>query len=232
MTSRRSPASRSQRSPATPRARPAGIRPATANSTATSNTTPGDSAGEVPGPNSPTRRTPGNTAPRRPGTVRKSNRPQGKRQPSNTSSAPTQNAATSRPSPAAAKPTWSTSATPATTASAPPTVAPTPLSAAAAAWALRTDGPRWTFLTNHAHVLVLLYQNPALTVREVARQVGITERAVQSILAELESAGILERTRVGRQNHYRIEPNVSLRHPIEAHRTIGELLQLCARPSE
>ncbi len=232
MTSRRSPASRSQRSPATPRTRPAGIRPATANSTATSHTTPGDSAGEVPGPNSPTRRTPGNTAPRRPGTVRKSNRPQGKRQPSNTSSAPTQNAATSRPSPAAAKPTWSTSATPATTASAPPTVAPTPLSAAAAAWALRTDGPRWTFLTNHAHVLVLLYQNPALTVREVARQVGITERAVQSILAELESAGILERTRVGRQNHYRIEPNVSLRHPIESHRTIGELLQLCARPME
>jgi len=210
------------------------MRPANSNSPATSNPSPGDSAVEVPSPNSPTRRSPGNTAPPRPGTVRKSNRQQGKRQPSNASSAPTQNAATSHPSPAPspAKPNWSTSATPATTASAPPTAAPTPLSAAAAAWALRTDGPRWTFLTNHAHVLVLLYQNPALTVREVARQVGITERAVQSILAELESAGILERTRVGRQNHYRIEPNVSLRHPIESHRTIGELLQLCARPSE
>ena len=209
------------------------MRPANSNSPATSNPSPGDSAVEVPSPNSPTRRSPGNTAPPRPGTVRKSNRPQGKRLPSNTNSAPTQNAAASHPSPAPspAKPNWSTGATPATTASATPPAAPTPLSAAAV-WALRTDGPRWTFLTNHAHVLVLLYQNPALTVREVARQVGITERAVQSILAELESAGILERTRVGRQNHYRIEPNVSLRHPIESHRTIGELLQLCARPTE
>ncbi|MFM8289699.1 MAG: helix-turn-helix transcriptional regulator [Planctomycetaceae bacterium] len=103
------------------------------------------------------------------------------------------------------------------------------LSTAGVATPLRNDGPRWTFLTNHAHVLVMLYQNPALTVREVARHVGITERAVQSILAELEAAGILHRTRVGRQNHYRIEPNVALRHPIESHRTIGELLQLCAR---
>ncbi|MFN5624288.1 MAG: helix-turn-helix transcriptional regulator [Planctomyces sp.] len=92
-----------------------------------------------------------------------------------------------------------------------------------------TEQPRWTFLTNHAHVLVLLWQNPAMIVREVARQVGITERAVQHILAELENAGILQRTRVGRQNRYHIETSVPLRHPIESHRTIGELLQLCAR---
>ncbi len=93
----------------------------------------------------------------------------------------------------------------------------------------QTEQPRWTFLTNHAHVLVLLWQNPAIIVREVARQVGITERAVQHILAELENAGILQRTRVGRQNRYHIETSVPLRHPIESHRTIGELLQLCAR---
>ncbi|MFM7164867.1 MAG: helix-turn-helix transcriptional regulator [Planctomycetaceae bacterium] len=92
-----------------------------------------------------------------------------------------------------------------------------------------SDQPRWTFLTNHAHVLVMLSQNPAITLREVARQVGITERAVQHILAELEKAGILQRTRVGRQNRYQIENSVPLRHPIESHRTIGELLQLCAR---
>ena len=90
--------------------------------------------------------------------------------------------------------------------------------------------PRWTFLTNHAHVLVLLFQNPAITLREVARQVGITERAVQHIIAELETATILQRTRVGRQNRYTINLAVPLRHPIESHRTIGELLQLCARP--
>lgn len=93
-----------------------------------------------------------------------------------------------------------------------------------------SEPPRWTFLTNHAHVLVMLSQNPAITLREVALQVGITERAVQHILAELEKAGILQRTRVGRQNRYHIETSVPLRHPIESHRTIGELLQLCARP--
>jgi len=94
----------------------------------------------------------------------------------------------------------------------------------------RTEGPRWTFLTNHAHVLVLLFQNAVLTVREVALQVGITERSVQSIIAELEAAGILRRTRVGRQNQYQLNTGAALRHPIEAHRTIGELLKLCARP--
>jgi predicted transcriptional regulator len=93
-----------------------------------------------------------------------------------------------------------------------------------------SEQPRWTFLTNHAHVLVMLSQNPAITLREVALQVGITERAVQHILAELEKAGILQRTRIGRQNRYHIETSVPLRHPIESHRTIGELLQLCARP--
>ena len=94
------------------------------------------------------------------------------------------------------------------------------------------EHPRWTFLTNHAHVLVLLSQNPAIIVREVARQVGITERAVQHILTELENAGILHRTRVGRQNRYHIETSVPLRHPIESHRTIGELLQLCSRSQQ
>ncbi|HAP08967.1 MAG TPA: ArsR family transcriptional regulator [Planctomycetaceae bacterium] len=76
----------------------------------------------------------------------------------------------------------------------------------------------------------MLFQNPAITLREVARQVGITERAVQHIIAELETATILQRTRVGRQNRYTIDLAVPLRHPIESHRTIGELLQLCARP--
>lgn len=86
--------------------------------------------------------------------------------------------------------------------------------------------PRWTFLTNHSHVLILLSQNPAMILRDVSLRVGITERAVQRIIAELEESGALERERVGRQNHYRINTELPLRHPIEAHRTIGDLLNL------
>jgi predicted transcriptional regulator len=85
---------------------------------------------------------------------------------------------------------------------------------------------RWTFLTNHSHVLILLAQHPTLVLREVAVQVGITERAVQRIILDLENAGFLVREKVGRQNHYRIRTNLALRHPIEAHRTIGDLVGL------
>lgn len=87
-------------------------------------------------------------------------------------------------------------------------------------------GPHWTFLTNHAHVLVLLSRNPSLILREVALHVGITERAVQRIIADLEAGGIIEREKVGRQNHYQIRLEQPLRHGVEAHRTIGELLGL------
>lgn len=83
---------------------------------------------------------------------------------------------------------------------------------------------RWTFLTNHSHVLIVLAQNPSLVLRAVASRVGITERAVQRIIADLEEAGVIERERVGRQNHYRVRTNVPLRHPIEAHRTVGDLV--------
>ena len=85
---------------------------------------------------------------------------------------------------------------------------------------------RWTFLTNHSHVLILLSQNPSTVLREVAARVGITERAVQRIIADLEEAGFIEREKVGRQNRYRIKTNRPLRHPIEAHRTIGDLVGL------
>lgn len=86
--------------------------------------------------------------------------------------------------------------------------------------------PRWTFLTNHSHVLILLASKPSLVLREVAVQVGITERAVQRIIADLEEDGFLEREKIGRQNHYRILPDRPLRHPVEAHHSIGDLLKL------
>ena len=62
----------------------------------------------------------------------------------------------------------------------------------------------WTFLTNHAHVLLSLASNPDATLREVAEQVGITERAAHRIVGELEHEGALTRSRDGRRNHYEI----------------------------
>jgi hypothetical protein len=89
---------------------------------------------------------------------------------------------------------------------------------------LGAEGAHWTFLTNHSHVLVLLSRNPFLVLREVALQVGITERAVQRIVADLESAGVIEREKIGRQNHYRIRTKQPLRHTLTSQCTIGELL--------
>src|SRR5690606_38635783 len=90
------------------------------------------------------------------------------------------------------------------------------------------DGTRWTFLTNHMHVIVLLAGNSEMVLREVAARIGITERAVQRIIADLEEGGCIEREKVGRRNRYRIHLESKLRHPIEAHRTIGDLLDLIA----
>lgn len=85
---------------------------------------------------------------------------------------------------------------------------------------------QWTFLTNHTHVLVLLARDPELRLREVANQVGITERAVQRIVAELSECGYLQVQRVGRRNRYQVVDRHPLRHPIEASTTLRELLQL------
>ncbi|MFI1565326.1 helix-turn-helix transcriptional regulator [Streptomyces sp. NPDC020490] len=85
-------------------------------------------------------------------------------------------------------------------------------------------GDQWTFLTNHARVLITLARDPESRLRDVAGLIGITERAVQLIVADLEAAGYLTRTRVGRRNRYTIDPTVGLRHPTEADRPVGELL--------
>ncbi len=84
----------------------------------------------------------------------------------------------------------------------------------------------WTFLTNHAHVLLCLAGDPTLRRRDLAERVGITERAVGSILAELEAAGVIAVKRTGRRNTYRVHGRVRLRHPVEAHRTVGDLINL------
>lgn len=84
----------------------------------------------------------------------------------------------------------------------------------------------WTFLTNHAHVLVCLARDSNATMRDVAYRVGITERAVQRIVSDLEAGGILRRVRDGRRNQYQVCCEERLRHPIESHRTVGDLLAI------
>lgn len=91
--------------------------------------------------------------------------------------------------------------------------------------------PAWTFLTNHAHVLLCVYGHPEIRLREVALMVGITERMVQKIIGELVEAGYLVIEKQGRCNTYRIKTQLRLRHPLESHQTIGELLSLLASPS-
>lgn len=86
--------------------------------------------------------------------------------------------------------------------------------------------PTWTFLSNHAHVLLLIARDPEIRLRDVADKVGITERAVQRIVSDLEGGQYIERERSGRRNHYRVHPELPLRHPIEAHRRIGNLIAL------
>jgi predicted ArsR family transcriptional regulator len=84
----------------------------------------------------------------------------------------------------------------------------------------------WTFLTNHAHVLLCIAQDPGTRLRDVAARVGITERAAQRIVGDLEAAGYLERRRVGRRNHYEIHREHRLRHPVEDEVAIGALLEV------
>ncbi len=91
-------------------------------------------------------------------------------------------------------------------------------------------GPTWTFLSNHSHVLICLHQDPDLTLREVATRVGITERSVQRILSELEEAGYLPRARGGLRTRHGFRTSAPLRHPIEAHCRIGDLIRMVEEP--
>lgn len=84
----------------------------------------------------------------------------------------------------------------------------------------------WTFLTNHAHVLFCLAQDPEIRLRDVAERVGITERAVQRIVTELENGNYITRQRNGRRNSYIVHKDLALRHPIESHCSVSELLDL------
>jgi DNA-binding IclR family transcriptional regulator len=85
---------------------------------------------------------------------------------------------------------------------------------------------RWTFLTNHARVLAAVARDPGIRVRDIAAACLLTERAVGMILTDLEEAGYLTRTRVGRRNVYRVTPGTVLRHPADGGRPVAEALAL------
>lgn len=88
-----------------------------------------------------------------------------------------------------------------------------------------TDFAGWSFLTNHTHVMVCLSRDPETTVRNLALRIGITERSVQRILTDLESSGVVTRSREGRRNRYDLNEAFQLRHPLESHHTVAELLR-------
>ena len=86
----------------------------------------------------------------------------------------------------------------------------------------------WTFFTNHAHVLLCIARQPDVRVRDLAVRVGITERAAQRIVADLVTAGYLERSRDGRRNRYAVRADLPLRHPVEQPHRVGEVLAVLA----
>lgn len=88
----------------------------------------------------------------------------------------------------------------------------------------------WTFFSNHGHVLVCLAANREVRLRDVATEVGITERAVQKIVRDFQDAGIVTISKQGRCNRYRINKRKALRHNLVSHCTVGKLLSLVAKP--
>lgn len=91
--------------------------------------------------------------------------------------------------------------------------------------------PSWTFFTNHGHVLVCVSQNPEVRLAEIARLVGIGERAVHSIMQDLVESGYVTRARVGRHNVYEVRFDRPLRHPLESTHRLADVFGPLTRSS-
>jgi predicted transcriptional regulator len=89
--------------------------------------------------------------------------------------------------------------------------------------------PSWSFLTNHAQVLLCIAQDPGIRLREIGEAVGITERAAHRIVVELAAAGYISRTRNGRRNLYAIQSHLPVPDPLASEQRIGDLLTVLAR---
>ena len=90
----------------------------------------------------------------------------------------------------------------------------------------------WAMLTNHAHVLVSIADEPEIRIREIAVKTGITERAAQRIIGDLEAAGFLSHSRVGRRNHYEVDFQRKSAHPLERHLDVNSLRQDISEASQ
>jgi hypothetical protein len=95
-----------------------------------------------------------------------------------------------------------------------------------------TTPGQWTLLTGHGHVLVEIARNPQARIRDLSVAAGLTERAVQAIVADLEAAGYITRTRAGRRTVYTINPDRPFRHSAQDGHQIGPLLDLLATPDD
>jgi hypothetical protein len=92
----------------------------------------------------------------------------------------------------------------------------------------RDDSPSWSFLTNHAQVLVCIAHDPGVRLREIGEAVGITERAAHRIVVELADAGYISRERNGRRTRYTIKSHLPLPDPLAGEQKIGDLLAILA----
>ena len=92
--------------------------------------------------------------------------------------------------------------------------------------------PSWTFLTNHAQVLVCIARDPGIRLRDIGERVGITERAAHRIVVELAGAGYITRERNGRRNHYTINTHFPLPDPVAREQNVGELLAILTDPPQ
>jgi len=97
-------------------------------------------------------------------------------------------------------------------------------------WEMSSEQQHWNFLSNYAHVLICLTENPQARMREVADQVGLTERTVLRLITRLDEAGILKRSRRGRRNFYEITVSTPLPHPLEARCSMETLLRTVLGP--
>ena len=89
----------------------------------------------------------------------------------------------------------------------------------------------WTFFSNYGHVLVCLARDREMRLRDVAVEVGITERAVQKIVRDMQDAGFITVSKQGRCNRYQINRRKALRHGLESQVTVGKLLALVGKPA-
>jgi len=94
------------------------------------------------------------------------------------------------------------------------------------------SGGSWTLLTGHGHVLVEIARNPDARIRDISTAAGITERTAQAIVTDLEAAGYITRTRVGRRTRYSVNPHSMFRHSAQEGHKVGPLLDLLARTAD